>query len=150
MSAYAELTQFVGWLCFNLGDYPSAQHYYDDARGVTHDAQNVELVTYILCAMSQLATWQGKPRVGLDHAVAATERADQAHSPLARAYAADVTARAYAADNQPDKCRETLGQEYAALQAAPADEPRASWWYFYDESLLLGYRRYVCCDTLAA
>ncbi|MGH3804955.1 MAG: hypothetical protein ACRDTD_33385 [Pseudonocardiaceae bacterium] len=134
VSAYAELTQFVGWLCFNMGDYRSAQHYYDDARSAAHDAQNVELVTYILCTMSQLATGQGKPRVGIDHALAAAVWADQAHSPLARAYAADVAVRAYSADNQPDKCRETLDQEYAALQAARADEPTASWWYFYDES----------------
>jgi hypothetical protein len=45
-----------------------------------HDAQNVELVAYILCTMSHLATWQGKPRVGIDHAVAAAVWAEQAHS----------------------------------------------------------------------
>lgn len=138
VSAYAELTQLVGWLCFNIGDYQSAQHYYDHARNAAHDAQNAELVTYILCTLSHLATWQGKPRVGIDHAVAAGVWADQAHSPLARAYAADVAVRAYVADNQPDKCRETLDREYAALQAARADEPHAAWWYFYDESFYWG------------
>lgn len=135
ISAYAELTQLVGWLCFNMGDYRSAQHYYDDARGAAHDAQNLDLVTYILCTMSQLATWQGKPRVGIDHAMAAAVWAAQAHSPLARAYAADMAVKAYADDNQPDKCREALNQEYAALQAARADEPAARWWYFYGESV---------------
>ncbi|MGH3696087.1 MAG: hypothetical protein ACRDRX_19200 [Pseudonocardiaceae bacterium] len=134
ISAYAELTQLLGWLCFNMGDDRSAQHYYDAARGAAHDTQNVELVTYILCTMSHLATWQGKPRVGIDHAVAAAVWAEQANSPLARAYAADVAVRAYAADNQPDECREVLDREYAALQAARTDEPRAAWWYFYDES----------------
>jgi tetratricopeptide (TPR) repeat protein len=138
VSAYAELTQLVGWLCFNMGDYRSAQHYYDEARSAAHDAENVELVTYILCTMSHLATWQGKPRVGIDHAVAAAVWADQTHSSLARAYAADVAVRAYAADNQPHKCRETLDGEYAALQEARADEPTASWWYFYDESFYWG------------
>ncbi len=133
-SAYAELTQLVGWLCFNMGDYHSAQHYYDDARSAAHDAQNVDLVAYILCTMSQLATWQGKPRVGIDHALAAAVWADQAHSPLARAYAADVAVQAYADDNQSDKCREALDQEYVALKAAQADEPAARWWYFYGES----------------
>ncbi|MGH3926795.1 MAG: hypothetical protein ACRDTT_28685, partial [Pseudonocardiaceae bacterium] len=97
-------------------------------------AQNVELVTYVLCAMSQLATWQGKPRVGIDHAAAAAVWAKQAHSPLAETFAADVAVRAYVADKQPDKCRETLDQEYAALQAARTDGPRAALWYFYDES----------------
>lgn len=117
-----------------MGDYASAQHYYDDSRSAAHEAENVELVTYILCAMSHLSTWQGKPRVGIDHAVAAGVWAEQAQSPLARAYAADVAVRAYVADSQPDKCRELLDREYAALQAAQTGEPRAAWWYFYDES----------------
>lgn len=134
VSAYAELTQSMGWLCFNMGDYPSAQHYYDDARSAAHDAQNVELVTYILCTMSQLATQQGKPRVGIDHAVAAAAWAKQSNSPLAQAYVADVAVRAYVADNQLEKFRGTLDQEYAALQTARTGEPTASWWYFYDES----------------
>jgi tetratricopeptide (TPR) repeat protein len=134
VSAYADLTQALGWLCFNMGDYRTAQHYYDDARSAAHEAQNVELVAYILCSMSQLATWQGKPCVGIDHAVAAATWAQQANSPLAQAYAADVAVEAYIADDQPDTCRHTLDQEYAALQAVRADEPRAAWWYFYDES----------------
>lgn len=117
-----------------MGDYASAQHYYDEARSAAHDAQNVELVTYILCAMSQLAVSQGKPRVGIDHAAAAAVWAKQAHSPLAEAYAANVTVRSYVADNQPDRCRETLDQEYTALQGARTDKPRASYWYFYNES----------------
>jgi len=133
VSAYAELTQFLGWLCFNMGDYPSAQHYYDEARSAAHDAHNVELVTYILCTMSQLAVLQGKPRVGIDHAAAAAVWAKQAHSPLAEAYAADRAVRAYVADNQPNRYREALDQEYAALQAS-TDEPTAPWWYFYNES----------------
>ncbi|KAK1184497.1 hypothetical protein B7755_044275 [Streptomyces sp. NBS 14/10] len=29
--------------------------YYDDARTAAHDAENTELVTYVLCTMSQLA-----------------------------------------------------------------------------------------------
>lgn len=37
------------------------------------------------------------------------------------------------ADNQPDKCRKTLNEEYAALQAR-IDEPPAPYWYFYNES----------------
>jgi tetratricopeptide (TPR) repeat protein len=134
VSAYAELTQLVGWLCFNMGSYRSAQHYYDEARSAAHDAQNVELVTYILCTMSHLATWQGKPRIGIDHAVAAAVWAEQAQNPIARAYAADVAVRAYVADNQADRYRETLDREYAALRAARAAEPTAFWWYFYDES----------------
>jgi hypothetical protein len=135
VAAYAELTQLTGWLCFNMGDYGSAQRFYDDARAAAHEARAVELVTYILCTMSHLATWQGKPRVGLDHAVAAAAWADQSGSPYARAYAADVAVRALTADGQADRSKDTLDREYAALQAALTDKgPLQSWWYFYDES----------------
>jgi hypothetical protein len=84
--------------------------------------------------MSHLATWQGKPRVGIDHAVAAAVWAEQTSSSTARAYAADVAVRAYAADRQPEKCRTTLDREYAALTTPSHDQPTAAWWYFYDEA----------------
>lgn len=135
VATYAELTQLAGWLCFNMGDYGSAQRFYDDARAAAHEARAVELVTYILCTMSHLATWQGKPRVGIDHAAAAAVWADQSGSPYARAYAADVAVRALTVDGQADLSKVTLDREHAALQAALTDQsPRQSWWYFYDES----------------
>ena len=48
---------------------------------------------YVLCNMSHLATWQGKPRMGIDHAVAAGEWAKRTDDLLLRAYAADVGPR---------------------------------------------------------
>ncbi|PZG19191.1 hypothetical protein C1I95_12075 [Micromonospora craterilacus] len=135
VAAYAELTQLAGWLCFNMGNYSAAQRLYDDARAAAHEARAVELVTYVLCTMSHLATWQGKPRVGIDHAVAAASWAEQSDSPYARAYAADVAVRALTADAQAARSQEFLDREYAALQAALAEPgERQSWWYFYDES----------------
>lgn len=149
-SAYAELTQLVGWLLFNLRDFRAAQHYYDEARTAAHDAHNVELVTYILSAMSHLATWQGKPRVGIDHAIAAQSWAARSGSQAAVAYAADVAARAYASaydtdmtasghadDDLAGSCRAALDAEQAALAQPPSDPP-AAWWYFYDESFYRG------------
>jgi tetratricopeptide (TPR) repeat protein len=134
LSAYAELTQLIGWLCFNMGGYRSAQHYYDDARSAAHDAQNVELATYVLCTMSHLATWQGKARVGLDHAIVAQTWASQTGNPRAEAYAADVAARAFAADDQPDTCRRMLDTEQAAVAKITSDAADPLWWYFYDEA----------------
>jgi hypothetical protein len=134
ISVYAELTQLVGWLCFNAGDYRSASAYNDDARTSAHDAHNVELVTYTLCTMSHLATWQGRPRVGIDHAAAAAVWAEQTGSPKARAYAANVAARAYLADNQPDKCQDIFDHEWAVLSTFDPEAPTPAWWYFYDES----------------
>ncbi|MFI0451795.1 hypothetical protein [Actinomadura sp. 6N118] len=137
-SVYAELTQLAGWLLFNLGDYQAAQHYYEQARTAAHDAHNVELVTYILCTMSHLATWQGRPRVGIDHAVAAEVWAKKSGSPNALAYASDVAARAYAADSEWDACDEALDNERTALAKIPPRNSVANWWHFYDESFYWG------------
>ncbi len=133
ISVYAEFSRLMGWLCFNMGQLDSAAYYYEDARSAAHDAEAVELVTFVLCTMSQLATCRGKPRVGIDHAAAAAVWAEQADSPYARAYAADVAVRAYIADNQYDRCRTALDREYAALKAVEADTPISRCWYFYGE-----------------
>jgi hypothetical protein len=138
-SAYAELTQLAGWLLFNLGDFRAAAHYYDEARTAAHTAQDSDLVTYILCTMSHLATWTGQPRTGIDHAVAAQTWARRSGNPRAIAYAADVTVRAYANDNgQRAECDAALAMEREATGAIRTDEPAADRWYFFDESFRLG------------
>jgi ATP/maltotriose-dependent transcriptional regulator MalT len=144
LSLYAELSQLVGWELFDIGDYRAAAYYYDDARTAAHDAENVELVTYILSTMSQLATWQGKPRVGIDHAIAAQAWATQSDGHMARAYSADVAARAFAAAGDASKARAALDAERtAAAEVFGNSEPLASWWYFYDESYYWAIRSEV-------
>jgi tetratricopeptide (TPR) repeat protein len=138
-SAYAELTQLAGWLVFNLGDYRTASHYYDEARAAAHAAQDTDLVTYVLCTMSHLATWSGQPRVGIDHAVAAQTWAGRSGNPLALAYAADVTARAYASDDgQAAECDQALELEATAVTTLQEGQPVPDRWYFYDESFRHG------------
>lgn len=138
-SVYAELTQLAGWLLFNLGDCRAASHYYDEARAVAHAAQDTDLVTYVLCTMSHLATWTGQPRVGIDHAVAAQTWARRSGNPRAIAYAADVAVRAYAQDDdQGSGCDEALALEHTVTETIRDDEPAADRWYFFDESFRLG------------
>jgi tetratricopeptide (TPR) repeat protein len=147
LSLYAELSQLVGWELFDIGDYRAAQSYFDDARTTAHDAENVELVTYVLCNMSQVATWQGKPRVGIDHAIAAQAWATQSGSHMARAYSADVAAKAFAAAGDGSKARAALETERtAAADSRSSGEPLATWWYFYDESFYWGTRSKVSLD----
>jgi tetratricopeptide (TPR) repeat protein len=135
ISVYAELTQAVGWMCFNLGDYRSAQYYYDDARSAAHDAHNIELASYTLGAMSYLATCQGKARVGIDHAIVAQSWAAQTDNSRVQAYAADRAARALAADQQAGSCRQALDTAREAV--AEIDSGVSDSWdsYFYGEPL---------------
>jgi hypothetical protein len=133
MSLYADVTNLVGWLRFNLGDDRGAQRDYDEARRAARDAGDVEVLTHALCMMGQLATWQGRPRIGVEHAVEAAAWARNA-SPLAQAYAADVAAQAYASDGDRGRIQTSLDREYALLCAVDPGTPAASYWYFYDEA----------------
>jgi len=95
-------------------------------------------VTYTLAAASQLAAARNRPRHAIDHAQAALQTARGSGSPYATAYAADVTARAYAVTGQVARCQAALDKEQDALALIAADTPRAPWWYFYDRSFYWG------------
>jgi tetratricopeptide (TPR) repeat protein len=73
--------------------------------------------------MSYLATWQGKLRIGIDHAVAASQWADRTEDTRLRAYTADVAARAYAADGQRDACLTALDTAHTVLTMADDQTP---------------------------
>jgi hypothetical protein len=138
LTAYGDLTQLIGWLLFNLGDYKAAWYYYDDARAAAYRAGNNDLVTYTLAAASQLAAAGHRASQAIDHAQAATVAAKASGSPYAMAYAADIAARAYAEAGQQGRCTAALDREQEALIKIGDDTPRSPWWYFYDKSFYWG------------
>ena len=138
LAVYGDLTQLVGWLMFNLGDRAAARYYYHDARSAADRAGHADLVSYALSAFSQLALAQGEPRDAIDHGRAAQQAARGSGSPFAVAYAADVTARAYAAAGQVARCQAALDRERTALSEIGPDTPQAPWWYFYGRAFYWG------------
>lgn len=134
LSLYAEVTQLAGWSLFNLGRYEDADRWYHQARVLAHEAEDSDLVTYVLSAMSQLATWRGQPRVGIDHAAAAATWASTSH---ARAYAADVAVKAFSAAGQRQQALRALEDEQQAVSTMSEGVPASHWWYFYDEAFSL-------------
>ncbi|MGH3913477.1 MAG: hypothetical protein ACRDTC_08710 [Pseudonocardiaceae bacterium] len=138
LSTLSNASRHAGWLSFDLNDFDSAGYYYEDARLRAHEAQNIELCAFVLCQMSHSATWQNKPHIGLDHAVAAQQWANRTGDTRLRAYTADVAARAYAADGQHEACLSALDTAHSALPAAGDQTP--SYAYFYDEALHISIR----------
>jgi hypothetical protein len=138
LTAYGDLTQLVGWLLFNLGDHKAAWYYYDDARSAAYRAGNNDLVAYTLAAASHLAGSRHRPVHAVDHAQAALVAARSSGSPYAKAYAADVAARAYASAGHAGRCQASLDREQEALIQIEEDTPRSPWWYFYDRSFYWG------------
>ena len=138
LSALSEATRQAAWLSFDLNQFDNAAYYYEDARALAHEAENIALGAFVLCQMSHLATWRGKPRIGIDHAVAAGQWAQRTDDSRLRAYAADVAGRAYAADGQRDACLTALDTAHRALP--PAGDQTPSHAYFYDEALHTSHR----------
>jgi hypothetical protein len=133
LSVLSNASRHAGWLSFDLNDFDSARYYYEDARALAHEAENIELGAFVLCNMSHLATWQRQPRIGIDHAVAASEWAKRTDDVSLQAYAADVAARAYAADGQAEKCLAAL--DAARNGAAKASDQQPGYIYFYGEGV---------------
>jgi tetratricopeptide (TPR) repeat protein len=137
LSALSEASRQAGWLSFDLKQFDHANYYYEDARTLAHEADNIGLGAWVLCYMSHLATWQGKPRVGIDHAIAAGQWADRTGDMRLRAYTADVAARAYAADGQRDACLAALDTAHTAITVADDHTPSYS---AYDEAINISIR----------
>jgi tetratricopeptide (TPR) repeat protein len=133
LSALSEASCQAGWLSFDLKQFDHAGYYYEDARALAHEAENTGLGAFVLCEMSYLATWQGKPRIGIDHAVAAGQWADRTDDVRLRAYTADVAARAYTADGQRDACVSA----HTVLTTANDHAPSYS---TYDEAIHISIR----------
>ena len=123
LSVLSEASRQAGWLSFDLKQFDHAGYYYEDARALAHEAENTGLGGLVLCEMSLLATWQGKPRIGIDHAVAAGQWAERTDDMRLRAYTADVAARAYAADGQRDACLAALDTAHTTLTRADDQTP---------------------------
>lgn len=134
----SDASRQAGWLSFDLNDFTSAAYYYENARALAHEAQNIELGAFVLCEMSHVATWQDKPRIGIDHAVAAEQWASRTGDMRLRAYTADVAARAYAADGQREACLTALDTAHTALPVTGDQTP--SYVHFYDEAIQVAIR----------
>ncbi len=138
LSTLSSATRVAGWLSFNLNDFTGAAYYYEDARALAHEAENIGLGAHVLRHMSHLAVWQGQPRIGIDHAVAADAWANRAGDMRLRAYCADGTAVAYAADGQRHACLTALDAAHTALGKI-GDQPPGSL-YSYEEGAHIMHR----------
>ncbi len=138
LSTLSNTSRKAGWLCFDLNDFTGAAYFYEDARVLAHEAENVELGAHVLRNMSHLAVWQGTPRTGIDHAVAASAWASRTGDMRLQAYCADGAAVAYAADGQRDACLAALDAAQAAVGGIGDDAP--GFVYSYSEATHIMHR----------
>jgi DNA-binding XRE family transcriptional regulator len=136
LTLYSNMSRFAGWLSFDLADYDTSSRYYEAARLAAHEAEDTDLSVFVLCNMSHLATWQGRPRVGIDHAMAAQNWSNDTDDGLLRAYTADVAARAYAGMGNRRAAFEALETAQAGITDTSPQTPGTSLAYFYGPAQL--------------
>jgi len=143
LSLLANISRFTGWVLFNLNDFAGAEHYYAQARSAAHEADDDAMCSMVLANWSQLATWAGDPRLGVEHALGAVAWGQRAGSRLLVSYGCDVGARAYAAvvrrssrgDRRTDhaRCMSSLDQAHREFSEAMDGDPGAGLAYFYGD-----------------
>ncbi|MGH3864852.1 MAG: hypothetical protein ACRDQ4_01720 [Pseudonocardiaceae bacterium] len=135
LAALSVASHHAGWCAFDLNDVDSAGYFYEDARALAHEAGNMQQSAKVLFVMGRLAVWHGKPRIGIDHAVAARQWADRTGNKRLQAWTAVGAAGAYATDGQRDACLAAIDAAETAL--AGAGEPGVPGYnsIYYDEGV---------------
>lgn len=156
LSLLANITRFTGWVLFNLNDFTGAGYYYSEARSAAHEADDDAMCSMVLSNWSQLATWCGDPRLGVEHALGAVAWGQRAGSRLLVSYGCDVGARAYAAvvrrsagggrNSDHGRCMESLEQAHRELTGAPDGDPGTHLAYFYSNGQYLATRTLCLLD----
>jgi tetratricopeptide (TPR) repeat protein/transcriptional regulator with XRE-family HTH domain len=137
LAVYAGLCRATGWFLFDLGHYDLAVPHFEQARSAAHEARNTELGALVLCNLAQTAIWQDRPRLAVDHAVAAVAWAHRTPDHRLQANAGDMAARAYAAAGDYDAAMAGLHQAETALSAVRGEPSVVDW---YDDAFLTGIR----------
>ncbi|MFC4529664.1 hypothetical protein [Sphaerisporangium dianthi] len=157
LSLLADIRRCTAWMLFNLNDFRGAEHHYARARDAAHQAEDDAMCSMVLANWSQLATWRGDPRLGVEHALGAIAWGQRAGSRLLTAYSCDVGARAYAAvvrrtargERRKDqtRCFRLVDQAQRELHGATADDPGARLVPFYGQGQYLSTKAGCLLDT---
>ncbi|WP_330229016.1 hypothetical protein OHA40_23355 [Nocardia sp. NBC_00508] len=140
LSLYAEWTGLAGSLAWDARDYTTAARLYTEARENAHEAEDSDLGAYMLCHLSQLETWQRRPRIAVDYAVAARSWVMQSEDRHLRAYVAIRNAEAAAIAGQRPACLQALEEADAALIGIVPCHPSQSRAYFMGAGIQESYR----------
>ncbi|WP_148306733.1 helix-turn-helix domain-containing protein [Nocardia nova] len=136
LSLRGEWIAFAGCLAWDCGDHSRAAAMYHEAREIAHDAEDSDLGAYIHCHLSQLAIWQQRPRIAMDHAAAARSWVAQSDDRHLRAYVDLRLAEAAAISGQQQASTTALeSASHAAAELEPAT-PAQSRAYFTSPAML--------------
>ncbi|MDQ3764827.1 MAG: hypothetical protein M3460_25895 [Actinomycetota bacterium] len=132
----SETAGHAAWLCHDLGDRHSAEHYYAVADIATRQAGDAALDAYVRGFRSLVMGSQGQAQEALGLARSAVEMAQRSATATTRAWLASLEAQALASVGDRKTCFDTLRRADTALGQARREEDPA-WMYDFDHVRLL-------------
>lgn len=138
---HGEWLGFAGCLAWDQGDHSTAARLYNHGRDLAHEAEDSDGAAYMLAHLSQLALWQKRPRIAVDHAVAAQSWVARSADLALRAYISMRAAEAYATSEQEAPAMAALDNAERDLEKVPGPlSPADSRAYFTDRALMVSFR----------
>ena len=139
---HGALSQLAGWMYFDLWDFGRASRHLEDARRSAHRARYDAMASLALCNLAYLEVWspRGDPRMGIDHAVAAQTWARRSDDGRLEAYATQMAAYTFAANDQLDDCLTALDAADEMIAAVPDSDDTPSVAYFAGPGLAASIR----------
>jgi tetratricopeptide (TPR) repeat protein len=132
-AAAAELSQFLGWLAFDMNDHTTARAYINEGLRAAHEAGAHVVGAYLLGWLSILSNYEDKPLQALAFAQAAWGRVEGAESARTQSWVAAVEAEAFANLQDRAGTEKSLDRARATFaMTRPENEP--PWIYHYDQS----------------
>lgn len=134
-AAAAELTQLVGWMTYDVGQFGLSQRYLIQALRLAHVADDRALGAEVLAAMSHQATFLNRGAEAVDLARAAGRAANELHIPALTAEAHVLEAHGHAQQRSHKACAAALGRAESTLDRADRHgDPQ--WITYFDEAYL--------------
>ncbi|MEA2567404.1 MAG: hypothetical protein QOD49_2581 [Actinomycetota bacterium] len=131
----SQLSQFLGWLAFDMGHHEIAHSRFNEALRLAHEVGDEALAAYILGYLSVLVTYSDEPHEGLAFAEAAETRGRRTATPAITSWLATVQAEVWATLGGRTAAEQALerGENLLGKQSAGEDPP---WMYHYDRVAL--------------
>lgn len=131
-----ETTEHCGWLYYDADDQGRARRYWGEALTTATVLGDDNLAIMVLASLSMQASYEGRPRQGLDLARAAQERALRYGSPMLQSLLASREARALSLLGDDCGAKQRLVESMRLVERSNHGRPSPHWAAFHGHAEL--------------
>jgi hypothetical protein len=131
-----ETAEHCAWLYYDADDQEQARAYWGEALTTATMLREATLEILVLASLSMQASYEGRPRDGLDLARAAQERAARYDSPVLQSLIASREARALSLLRDDVGARRRLAESMRLVERAGRGRPSPEWAAFHGHAEL--------------